>query len=191
MNILTDALPESVDISGVMYQINTDFRTCLKTIMAFEDPELTPQEKSSLLLSNLYPEIPSDIKQAMAQANLFLNGGKVNDDENENEPPLRVYSFSKDANFIFAAFRQTHGIDLQQADLHWWEFLALFMDLGQDTTFCQLVSLRKRIKTGKANKEERAAAREMGSLIEVPDIDDRTLAEKEAEAEFLRKIGQQ
>ena len=86
MNILTDDLPESVDISGVMYQINTDFRTCLKTIMAFEDPELTPQEKSSLLLSNLYPEIPSDIKQAMAQANLFLNGGKVNDDENESEP---------------------------------------------------------------------------------------------------------
>ena len=64
------------------------------------------------------------------------------------------------------------------------------MDLGQDTTFCQLVSLRKRIKTGKANKEERQAAREMGNLIEVPDIDDRTLAEKEAEAEFLRKIGQ-
>lgn len=188
MNILTDTLPEKVDISGVMYQINTDFRTCLKTIMAFEDPDLTPQEKAGILLSNLYPEIPSDIETAIQQANLFLNGGKVN--EEESEPSPRVYSFSKDANFIFAAFRQTHSIDLQKADLHWWEFLSLFMDLGSETTFCQLVSLRKRIKTGKASKEERQAAREMGDLIEVPEFDDRTLAEKEAEADFLRKIGQ-
>lgn len=189
MNILTDALPETIDISGVMYQINTDFRTCLKTIMAFEDPELTPQEKTSILLSNLYSEIPSDLETARQQANLFLNGGKVGNEDDEPSP--RVYSFSKDANFIFAAFRQTHGIDLQKETLHWWEFLSLFMDLGSETTFCQLVSLRKRIKTGKASKEERQAAREMGDLIEVPEFDDRTLSEKEAEAEFLRKIGHQ
>lgn len=188
MNILTDTLPESVVIGDKDFAIRTDFRTCLKTIMAFEDPDLTPQEKASILLSNLYPVVPSDTAQAMAQANLFLNGGKVS--EEEGEPSPRVYSFSKDANFIFAAFRQTHGIDLQKTTLHWWEFLALFMDLGSETTFCQLVSLRKRIKTGKATKEERRAAREMGDLIDVPEFDDRTLAEKEAEAEFLRKIGQ-
>ena len=188
MNILTDTLPESVVIGAKDFAIRTYFRVCLKTIMAFEDPELTPQEKTSILLSNLYPEIPSDIETAIQQANLFLNGGKVN--EEESEPSPRVYSFSKDANFIFAAFRQTHSIDLQKADLHWWEFLSLFMDLGSETTFCQLVSLRKRIKTGKASKEERQAAREMGDLIEVPEFDDRTLAEKEAEADFLRKIGQ-
>ena len=188
MNILTDTLPESVVIGDKDFAIRTDFRVCLKTIMAFEDPDLTPQEKTSILLSNLYPEIPSDVETAIQQANLFLNGGKVS--EEESEPSPRVYSFSKDANFIFAAFRQTHGIDLQKETLHWWEFLSLFMDLGSETTFCQLVSLRKRIKTGKASKEERQAAREMGDLIEVPEFDDRTLAEKEAEAEFLRKIGQ-
>lgn len=187
MNILTDTLPESVVIGDKDFAIRTDFRACLKTIMAFEDPELTPQEKASILLSNLYLEMPSDTAQAMAQANLFLNGGKVS--EEEGKPSPRVYSFSKDANFIFAAFRQTHGIDLQKTTLHWWEFLALFMDLGSETTFCQLVSLRKRVKTGKATKEEKRAAREMSDLIDVPEFDDRTLAEKEAEAEFLRKIG--
>ncbi len=188
MNILTDTLPESVVIGGKDFAIRTDFRVCLKTIMAFEDNELTPQEKASILLSNLYVDLPTDTEQAIAQANLFLNGGKVGSEDDEPSP--RVYSFSKDANFIFAAFRQTHGIDLQKESLHWWEFLSLFMDLGSETTFCQLVSLRKRVKTGKATKEERQAAREMGDLIDVPEFDDRTLAEKEAEAEFLRKIGQ-
>jgi hypothetical protein len=114
-----------------------------------------------------------------------LNGDKTG---NDDEPGLRLYSFSKDADFIFAAFRQTHGIDLQKVDLHWWEFLALFMDLGADTTFCQLVNLRKRVKTGKATKEEKQAARDMGDAFDIPEADTRTLDEKEAEAEFLKLV---
>jgi len=66
--------------------------------------------------------------------------------------------------------------------------MALFMDLGQDTTFCQLISLRKRVKTGKATKEEREIAREMGDVFDIPDYDDRTLEEKEAERLFLEAM---
>jgi hypothetical protein len=67
--------------------------------------------------------------------------------------------------------------------------MALFMDLGADTSFCNLVALRKRVKTGKASKEERATAREMGDIFKLPEIDNRTLEEKEAEEEFMKKLG--
>lgn len=157
--------------------------------MAYEDNELTPQEKQIVLLSTFFQSVPRDLPEAMRQANIFLNGGKTETESDDNEP-MRLYSFSKDANFIFAAFRQTHGIDLQKEDLHWWKFLALFMDLGTETTFCQLVSLRKRIKTGKATREERNAAREMGEVYEVPDVDTRTLEEKQREADFIRLVTQ-
>lgn len=190
MNILVDELPTSVTIADTEYQIETDFRTCLKIIMAFEDNSLTSYEKQIVLLVNLYSVVPNDIQSALEQANWFLNGGKEKStDEGDEEANPRVYSFAKDANFIFAAFRQTHGIDLQTAKLHWWSFLALFMDLGQDTTFCQLTALRKRLKTGKATKEERATAREMGEMVDLPELDMRTLDEKEREAEFMRLIG--
>lgn len=128
------------------------------------------------------------MEQALIQANLFLNGGEVA--ESDDEIPMRLYSFAKDASFIYAAFRATHGIDLTSADLHWWSFLALFMDLGSETTFCQLVSLRKRIKTGKATKYEREAAREMGELFEVPEVDTRTFEQKEAEDRFMKLVSQ-
>lgn len=187
MNILTDALPRSVEIEGKHYKVNYDFRACLKTIRAFEDNTLTPQEKQIVFLNNMYPVIPPHTEYALLEATKFLNGGKASNEDDDNNS-FRLYSFSKDANFIFAAFRQTHGIDLETTDLHWWKFLALFMDLGADTVFCNLVSLRKRLKTGKASKEERAAAREMGDLFDVPDVDERTLDEKEMEAEFLRKV---
>ena len=181
MNVLTESLPRTVGIDGVEYPVNTDFRACLRVMLAFEDAQLTPHEKQAILLQNIYSEIPGNIVGAIEAANLFLNGGEVQ--ENEHQGP-RLYSFSKDANFIFAAFRQTHGIDLQREDLHWWEFLALFMDLGQDTTFCNLVAMRKRVKTGKATKEERQAALEMGDMFDIQEID-MELEEKELRQQFL------
>jgi hypothetical protein len=189
VNILTDALPETIDISGEIYKINSDFRTCLKIIMAFEDETLTGYEKQIILLSNLYQTVPANTQYAISQANLFLNGGKSDSDEGGDGSP-RLYSFIKDANFIFAAFRQTHGIDLQKADLHWWEFLALFMDLGGETTFSNLIGLRKRVKNGTATKEERQAAHDMGEAFEIPEPDTRTFDEKEKEREFMRLVSQ-
>jgi hypothetical protein len=62
------------------------------------------------------------------------------------------------------------------------------MDLGADTAFCNLVGLRKRVKSGKATKEEREVAREMGDLFDVPEPDLRTAEEKEQEAEFMRLL---
>jgi hypothetical protein len=189
-NILVDELPESVEIDGRACPVRADFRSCIRIILAFEDNDLTAYEKQLAMLENLYPEIPGNIEAAVRQGIKFLNGGQV-EEEGDGEFDLRLYSFSKDAGLIFAAFRQTHGIDLEQAQLHWWKFLALFMDLGAETTFCNLVGLRKRIKTGRATKEEREQARDIGDLLDVPEPDTRTLAEREREAEFLRAIGEQ
>jgi hypothetical protein len=186
MNILVDKLPYAVEIDGKSYLLNTDFRFCVRIILAFEDEELTGYEKQLIMLANLYPVLPDNIEAAVEKATWFLNGDNPTDEQNELS--LRLYSFSRDANFIFAAFRQTHGIDLENAQMHWWKFMALFMDLGADTTFCNLVSLRKRIKTGKATKEEKITARELGDLVELKEPDTRTLEEREAEDKFMRQL---
>ena len=167
------------------YPINSDFRTALRLILAFEDETLTGYEKQVILLNELYQEQPANVQRALKQANAFLNGGKIN---TESDGGPRLYSFSKDADFIFAAFRQTHGIDLQKAEMHWWEFLALFMDLGSETTFSSLIGLRRRVKNGTASKEERQAAREMGDMFDIPEPDTRSLDEKEREAEFMKLV---
>lgn len=189
MNILIDALPDTVLVNGVEYPVRTDYRASLRTILAFEDDTLTMQEKQAIAVKNLFLKLPGNTRGVVEAALLFLNGGASPKDAGEEDKP-RLYSFGKDANYIFAAYRQTHRIDLSTADLHWWTFLALFMDLGSDTTFCQLTSLRKRVKTGKASKEERQIAREMGEAFDIPEPDTRTLEEKEREAEFMRLVEQ-
>jgi hypothetical protein len=188
MNILVDQLPTAIEVDGSEYPINYDFRTCLRILMAFEDQTLAQIEKQAILLKNLYVEQPKNITEAIQKEIKFIDGGEDRKDEVKNSP--RIYSFQNDAQFIVAAFQQTHGIDLETAEMHWWKFMALFMDLGGETTFSNLVSLRKRVKTGKATKEERAAARELGEIFDLTEIDNRTLEEREAEDEFMKLLKQ-
>lgn len=190
MNILTDTLPDTITIGKRKCRIETDFRPCLKTIMACEDDTLTRHEKAQVILTNLFPtnNFFSDPESALEKAQWFLDGGRTSAESSDTdtaEAPMRLYSFTKDANFIYAAFRQTHGIDLSTIKMHWWVFLALFLDLGSETTFCQLIALRKRIKSGKASKEERAYANEIKDILDLEEPDVRTLSEREAEAEFM------
>jgi hypothetical protein len=191
MNILAQTLPVSVVIDGINVAIDTDFRAGLRIMLAFEDTELTSLEKQQIMFANIYPEIPLELlgKQENIMALLdkaiwYLNCGE--DDQNEGAP--RLMSFQKDARLIFAAFRSTHGIDLQSATMHWWSFVALMMDLGQDTAFCQLTGLRKRHKKGTLTKEERAMVREMGDAFVIEQTDNMTLEEMEADKRFMEQI---
>lgn len=165
MNVLIDDLPSSLTVDGIEYAINTDYRFSLSTILAFEDPQLTTYEKARVMIENIFAEIPNNIQEAVNQCQYFLNGGK----DNDNDGKGRLFSFSHDAGLIYAAFQATHGINLSDEHFHWWRFLNLFMDLGQDTTFCQLVALRKRHRDGKTTKDERQAIRDMGAMFEVPE----------------------
>lgn len=176
-------------MGGREIRVNTDYRAALATILAYESAEFTPHEQQVVMVRNLLPDVPADLSEddasvLMQRVSWYLNGGKEAAKDEESEGGLRLHSFSKDAALIFAAFRQTHDIDLASADLHWWTFLALFMDLGSDTAFCQLVALRKRVKTGKASKEERALAREMGDVFDLPELDTRSVEEKQDDNDF-------
>ena len=171
MNILLDDLPEAVEVNGVEYAVNSDFRTGLACILDMESSELTDEEKCILLLRRIYGEtIPEDGETAIKLAVKFLDGGKEPpEEENPFADNTRLYSFEKDSALIYAAFQQTHGIDLQKVDLHWWQFLALFQDLGADTAFCNMINLRRRVNSGEATKEERQYALKLGDAFEVID----------------------
>lgn len=185
MNLLVDELPDSVEIDGKKYLLNTDFRASLNVILAYEDINLTDREKQTILLVNLYPVIPENIELAFEQAFKFIDGGEL---PKKGVSKPRVYSWGKDSNMIYSAFKQTHGVDLAEEKMHWWKFLALFMDLGAETAFSSVVNLRSRVKSGKASKEEKAAARDMGELFEVPEIEVKSLEDLEKRSVFMNQL---
>lgn len=168
MNILLERLPTAVEIADKTYELNTDYRVGLNIILAFEDPELTQAEKYAVLLDQLYKEIPSDINQAIMLGVKFLDCGKDKPAECDGNQE-RLYSFTKDAQYIYTAIRQSHGIDLETVDyLHWWKFCYLFQDLREDCFFIHLIDLRSRRNRGKLTKEEIEYCARISDILDLP-----------------------
>lgn len=169
MNPLVTKLPTALKVDGTIYPIHSDYRTCLKIMLAFEDKTLSIFEKQSVMLSLLYGEnIPPNVGEAMRMAVKFLNCGE----ESTNEESVatksgRLYSFEKDAQYILTAVNQTHGINLERENPHWWLFVYMFMDLKEDCFFNRILYLRQQKQKGKLTAEERKTWNEMRDILEL------------------------
>ncbi|MEG1777500.1 MAG: Gp15 family bacteriophage protein [Angelakisella sp.] len=168
MNPLAENLPIAIRLGEEIYPIRSDWRSCMKIILAFEDAELTEAEKLSVMTKLLYKKTPPLCGETFEKAVRFLNCGENDGDGRESTAAGRLYSFERDGRFIYPAFRQSHGIDLGTAHLHWWEFCWLFLDLREDCAFCRLVGLRERKRRGTLSREEREQMAGMERLLELP-----------------------
>ena len=117
MNILTQKLPTKIKVNGKIYDINYDYRTNLNIILAFEDEDLLYEEQLYVLIKSLYKEeIPGeDLEEAVMKGIKFLNCGEESKQDTKIKKP-RVYSFSKDGNYIFTGINQTHHIDIEEKE---------------------------------------------------------------------------
>lgn len=184
MNVLTDKFPTKIKVSNKILNINSDFRNCIKIIEAFEDEELLDEEKILILIKRLYIDNidSTDLQEAYIKGIKFLDLGEENKDVKEHK---RIYSFEKDNNYIYTGIRQSHNIDLNNIEyLHWWNFVYLFMDIGEDCMFNQLVYYRKRKNEGKLTKEEKKLYLSMRKILDLDYVE-----ESEEDDEFMKKLG--
>lgn len=189
MNILTDKLPKKIRVNKNVYDINYDYRTIIKILIALEDKELTESEKAYVLLHNLYKTdiLDEDIEVALKKGVKFIDGGEEIASTQINEK--RVYSFTKDNKYIFGGISQTHNIDLsEKSNMHWWVFLSLFMDMSPNCTFGELVYYRKRKNENKLTKEEKEQYRKIKKIVDLEDFNKQDEEAYKARKEFLYKF---
>lgn len=166
MNTLTNKFPTAVLIDGEPIAINTDFRVCLKIQQAFSDTELIESEKIEILIKLLYPIPPNNLIEAVQMGLKFINLGETPTPPQETP----VYSFDKDASYIYTAFKSSYNMDLESIEhLHWWKFRALFSDLG-DCFFSNLVGIRSRLKQGKLMDHEREFVANNPDIINIDSV---------------------
>lgn len=158
-NILLDPLPECwTDSSGKSYQLDTDFRIGIQICLIQEDAELTNREKSVVICSLLFPgEMPADPQQLEKCISFFIHGWSH--DKPGKKEEKRLMDFDVDQWRIYSAFYSQYRIDLNTADLHWWQFMGLLSTLG-DCAYTRVIDIRQRKFKPKMDKEERKALRE-------------------------------
>ena len=200
MNILIDSLPETVNIRGVDYRINTGFRTSVLFELLVRDKTIPDQGKIYGMLQLYFPEIPPDHDEAIKKILWFFNCGK---EQKKREEPRNqtakdfqknkeLYSFEKDASLIYAAFLSEYGIDLQDIeDLHWWKFSAMFEGLSENCKIRHVMNIRGMSVSGLSRREKKRI-NELKKLYALDDeisIDKRVaLAKRNAEMkEYVRR----
>lgn len=168
MSLLTSPLPDSVLIDGAEYPINTDFRVSI----AFEEIILSgralEQEAMVKALQMYYPDIPLNITAAVERLLWFYQCGKEGVKGAGSANSKRIYSFEYDSEYIYAAFLDQYGIDLQETNLHWWKFKALFHALKEDNQIVKIMGYRAVSITNKMRKEQKDFYRSMKKQYEIP-----------------------
>lgn len=186
MSLLLDICPSFVEIEGLKVPIKSDFRTSVLFETAMQDKEISEEEKLKIALTLYFPNtyLP-DVEKAVERFIWFYSCGKeLKNGAGEGGRTKEIYSFEHDDEYIYAAFLEQYGIDLNTDDLHWWKFRALFRSLKEDCLMSKIMMYRAIDITSDMSKAEQKFYRSMKALYSLPDL--RTQEEKEEEfAEVL------
>lgn len=153
---LNDPLITSFEFGGKEYNIDLSFDVVLDVFDVLGDKTLREWEKTETALLLLLDE---EIKGQEA-INLW-NFVYENFIEVKYEQPIeydlkgnplppkpqekkRIIDIEKDAQYIYASFRQAYGMNLfkEQGNLHWHEFQALLHALPSDTSMQKIIQIR-------------------------------------------------
>lgn len=172
MNILIDRIPTSVKINNRRYRIRTDFRNSIQFDQLMQDDEVSDDDKLPLALNLYYPVIPRDIKKAVKKMLWFYKCGKEKEEIKKSingKSDKQIFSFEYDAEYIYAAFLDQYGIDLQDVeDLHWWKFKAMFKGLKEDNLISKIIGYRAIDLSKIEDEKEREHYRKLQEFYKLP-----------------------
>lgn len=172
MNILIDRIPTSVKINNRRYRIRTDFRHSIQFDQLMQDDEVSDDDKLPLALNLYYPVIPRDIKKAVKKMLWFYKCGKEKEEIKKSingKSDKQIFSFEYDAEYIYAAFLDQYGIDLQDVeDLHWWKFKAMFKGLKEDNLISKIIGYRAIDLSKIEDEKEREHYRKLQEFYKLP-----------------------
>lgn len=144
-------LPASLDIGGLTYPIETDYRNILVFLAACNDPDFTAAEKLEILMKRLYRDgygqIPQEhMEDAILQAKWFVDCGQEDDDK---KPAKKMMDWEQDEPILFPAINKVAGMETRAAPhIHWWTFSGYFMEI-EEGTFSTVLGIRQKKSKGK------------------------------------------
>lgn len=147
-------LPTSVDVCGVSYNIETDYRAILDIFSVLGDVDLNNEEKAVGTLGIFYKDfcsMPSEhMGEALKKCFWFINCGN---DETPKKP-LKLMDWEQDFQHLIAPINRIAGREVRADQyLHWWSFISYYMEIG-DCFFAQIVRIRSLKAKGKLKSKQ-------------------------------------
>ena len=143
-------LPQAVKVGGRFFAIHTDFKYILRFRELLSDKH-TPLTAFDFMYKN---EIPAGRLEGITAIYEFMNPPRDLPRSTTEDDGEIVIDYEIDAPYIYAAFLEQYGIDLIDARLHWYKFLALLHGL-HDTELNRIISARLWKPNGKTGEYEK------------------------------------
>lgn len=175
-------LPTTVELNGVDYPINSDFRCVLDIMEVLSDRDLSDRERVFLALGFFYPDLqsipPEAMETAVRKLYWFINGGQ--DQKPSHKKAKKMMDWGQDFPYIIGPVNRIIGHDIRlDKHLHWWTFLSAYMDIGE-SLFSQILHIRQALAEGgmrKLSKPEREWYRKNRDLVDLKNVHTYTDAE--------------
>lgn len=187
MSLLTSKLTKSVNIEGIKFEINSNFRNSIlfEELILNEDISKEEVQDKAIQLYFKKPIIKSYRPMALQAIIDFYSCGRPEEEtegrkENYNSKQKNIYSFKYDDEYIYSAFLDQYGIDLQDIDyLHWWKFKAMFKSLKSDNKIVEIMGYRSMDLNSIKDKEQKAFYKKMQDIYRLPQIVNKDELEKQ------------
>ena len=123
--------PKYVKIGEKKYKINTDFRVAIECQEIALDDSIGDFERALAIIYKLFGDDGLDdsnnYEKLLELAKKYLSCGKEIDSKTNEEPDM---DFIQDMPYIKASFRSDYNINLDDEEMHWWEFYELINGLS-------------------------------------------------------------
>lgn len=123
--------PKYVKIGEKKYKINTDFRVAIECQEIALDDSIGDFERALAIIYKLFGDDGLDdsnnYEKLLELAQKYLSCGKEVDNKTNEEPDM---DFIQDMPYIKASFRSDYNINLDDEEMHWWEFYNLMNGLS-------------------------------------------------------------
>ena len=165
-------LPVSVQVSGAEVSIRTDFRVILEIFVMLSDPDLSDADKTEALLRMFYPDPPQakDTEAALAAFRSFVDPGSDPESKTPAKRSPSLVNWSHDFPLLVGPVNRVLGTECRALKyLHWYTFLAAYMDIDPESVFSQTLRIREKLRSGKKlEKYEREFYRRNPDLVDPP-----------------------
>lgn len=185
-NVLLDPLPREWN----RYEVNTWFQVGVQIFILQDCRTISDYERAELIISLLFENEDGTLRPHPQGEELvecikwFMNGWN-HDRTSGTEESKRLVDFDVDQWRIYSDFRQIYEINLNEADLHFWEFMGMLWNMPHEkSSFLQVIEIRKKKIKAKMPKEEKEAIRKAQQVYGLEDVK----KQKEFTAEEKQKI---
>lgn len=127
---------DHIELDGEIYRIKNSSTAYIKALKIIRSKDIFEEDKVDFVLPLLFEDIPDRKVEAIhAFFDLFSDKkGKSN-----REPSFDIV---QDAEYIFAGFMQTYGIDVDATDMRIEKFISLLKGLPQSTKLAEIIKIR-------------------------------------------------